>query len=144
MENEKTSSHFLTSPVCSHLLPVGPPTGQVRTAFPSHGVPVPRSLVLGVQRGCMLEGTSKGHPSRRSCCLQAREPHRWKTAYFVLKYSPIPLVVCFKVEPFSFQNVCNLEAREKGELYKKTNPGFYSFHMLFRLLSYVPGDKQGK
>lgn len=88
MENEKTSSHFLTSPVCSHLLPVGPQTGQVQTTFPSHYVLILQSLFLGVQRGCVLEGSLKVMqlillPSDSNGSLV-------ETTYLILKYSTIP------------------------------------------------------
>ena len=84
MENEKTSSHFLTSPVCSHLLPVGPQTGQVQTTFPSHYVLILQSLFLGVQRGCVLEGTSKGHVVNPAAVRQ-----QWLTGEDHILYSEI-------------------------------------------------------
>ena len=117
MENEKTSSRFLTSPVCSHLLPVGPQTGQVRTTFPSHCVPASQSLFLGVQRGCLLEGTSKGHPvdpvAFRQQCLTVEDC----ILCFGIFHNPC-WSFFFKVEPFRCQNVCYLEAREKGDAIK--------------------------
>lgn len=61
MENEKTSSHFLTSPVCSLPTPVRLPDWTGADNISSHGVLILQFLFLGVHRGCVLEGTSKGH-----------------------------------------------------------------------------------
>lgn len=89
MENEKTSSHFLTSPVCSHLLPVGPQTGQVWTTFPSHASLFSSSCFLDFRGTAHWKGPQRSSSS--SFCL-------WATQCLTVK----DCVLCFGI----FYNPC--------------------------------------
>lgn len=97
-------------------LQVRPQTGQVQTTFPSHWVPVPQSLLSGVQRGCMLEGTSKGHPVDPFAFRQ-HNASLLKIASFVLEYSTIPVGHRFQGWTISSPKCFLLRSKREGRLF---------------------------
>lgn len=125
MENEKTSSHFLTSPVCFTFYQLGPWLDRCRQHFPHIVFSLPSSCSWEFRGAVCWKGPLKVMqlillPSDNNGSVV-------KTTYFILKYSTIPVGCLFQGWTILFPKCFLLSSKGEGRTLWKTNSVLQSF-----------------